>query len=64
MTIETKEKPQFSIGQKIRVIVNDKNKTERLGTIREQVWHYKDCTYNYYLEENGKKFLNVIMRVI
>ncbi len=45
----------FSIGQRVRVILNDRNRTPHSGTIREIIWHFKDQRYNYYLEENGKK---------
>ena len=51
------EKPPlaFSIGDRVRVILAERNQTSRTGTIREIVWHYKDQRYNYYIEENGKK---------
>ena len=43
------------MGQRVRVIVNERNKTAHRGTIREVIWHFKDRRYNYYLVENGKK---------
>jgi hypothetical protein len=47
--------PRFSVGQKVVVVLNEKNKTPHTGSVREVIWHYKDSRYNYYLEENGKK---------
>jgi len=47
--------PTFALGQKVRVILSERNKTVRIGTIREIIWHYKDHRYNYYLEVEGKK---------
>lgn len=48
-------KPRFAVGQPVRVVVNERNKTAHRGTIREVIWHFKDRRYNYYLVENGKK---------
>jgi hypothetical protein len=48
-------KPDFSVGQQVRVILNERNKTPHTGTIRQIIWHDKDQRFNYYIEENGKK---------
>jgi hypothetical protein len=50
-----KPPPEFSIGQRVRVVLNKRNRTPRTGTIREIIWHYKDQKYNYYLDVDGKK---------
>lgn len=50
-----KSEPTFHIGQRVRVVLNDRNRTPHEGTVRQIVWHYKDRRYNYYLEEAGKK---------
>ncbi len=50
-----KPPPAFSIGERVRVILGERNQTSRTGTIREIVWHYKDQRYIYFIEENGKK---------
>ena len=50
-----KPSPAFSVGQRVRVILNERNRTARTGTIRQIIWHYKDECYNYYLDVNGKK---------
>ncbi len=47
--------PQFTLGQAVRVILNERNRTPHEGVIRQIVWHYKDGCYNFYLEERGKK---------
>jgi hypothetical protein len=46
---------KFSVGQKVKVVLNDRNRTPHTGSVREVTWHYKDGRYNYYLEEDGKK---------
>jgi hypothetical protein len=50
-----KAEPAFQIEQRVRVILNERNRTPHEGTVREIVWHHKDRRYNYYLEEAGKK---------
>ncbi len=45
----------FSMGQRVRVVVSDRNRTAREGTIRDVVWHFQAERYNYYLEEAGRK---------
>jgi hypothetical protein len=50
-----KPAPLYSVGQRVRVVLNEKNKTPHEGTIRVIIWHHKDQRYNYYLEENGRK---------
>jgi len=37
------------------VILNARNRTPHLATIREIVWHHKDSIYNYYLQEGTRK---------
>ena len=46
--------PEFQIGDLVTVIVNDRNKTPRAGTIQRIIWHHKDSRYNYYLEADGR----------
>ena len=48
-------KPKFAVGQRVRVILNERNRTAHHGTIREIIWHLKDRRHNYYLLEDGKK---------
>jgi hypothetical protein len=50
----TDKPPAFSVGQQVRVILNERNRTPRTGSIRQIIWHYKDERYNYYLTVNGK----------
>jgi hypothetical protein len=49
-----KPEPIYPIGQRVRVVLNERNRTPHTGHIRQVVWHYKDGCYHYYLEENGK----------
>jgi hypothetical protein len=53
--VTEKPPPAFSVGQRVRVILNERNRTARTGTIRQIIWHYKEQTYNYYLDVNGKR---------
>ena len=45
----------FQLGQRVCVVLNERNHTPHTGTIRTVIWHHKDRRYNYYLAENGKK---------
>lgn len=47
--------PEFRSGDSVEVIVNAKNLTYHMGTVRKEVWHLKDRRWNFYLEANGKK---------
>jgi hypothetical protein len=51
----TRPSPIFPVGQAVRVILNDRNKTPYSGKIRAAFWHHKDQRFNYYLEEDSKK---------
>lgn len=51
---ENRPQPAFAIGQRVRVVVNERNRTPHTGAIRDFRWHHKDQRYHYYLEENGK----------
>ena len=52
---EGKHPPEFRSGDPVEVIVNAKNLTHHIGTVREAVWHFKDRRWNYYLEVSGKR---------
>ena len=45
----------YQVGQLVRVVLNDKNRTAHTGRVRKVVWHYKDQRFNFYLEANGQK---------
>jgi hypothetical protein len=47
--------PVFAIGQRVRVILSDRNRTPHEGTVRAAIWHYKERRFHYYLEEGGRK---------
>jgi hypothetical protein len=47
--------PVFVVGQRVRVVLNERNRTPHTGSIREAIWHHKEGRYHYFLEENGKK---------
>ncbi|WP_282296056.1 hypothetical protein [Stenotrophomonas sp. PS02289] len=48
-------KPEFEIGQRVKVVVGEGNRTPRVGTVHGVIWHHKDARYNYYLEVRGRK---------
>lgn len=47
--------PKFAIGQQVRVVLNERNRTPHVGTIRMVAWHYKLQRFHYFLEEGGRK---------
>jgi hypothetical protein len=50
-----KPAPTFSVGQRVRVRLNDRNRTPREGCVRDFIWHHKDARYYYYLQAGAKK---------
>jgi len=48
-------KPELLVGQPVRVILNERNKTLHTGAIRQIIWHSKDQRFNYYIAVDGKK---------
>jgi hypothetical protein len=47
--------PEFQVGDRVQVVLNNRNRTFHRGLVREVVWHIKDGRYNFYLEAKGKK---------
>lgn len=47
--------PVFLVGQRVRVILKERNRTARIGIVQRVIWHFKDRRYNYYVAVNGKK---------
>ena len=47
--------PEFAVGDRVAVRVNERNRTAHVGEVRQVKWHIKDARYNFYLSENGKK---------
>ena len=46
--------PRFRVGQKVRVILNERNRTPREGTVDQVWWHYKLNRHMYFLRVPGK----------
>ena len=46
--------PVFAIGQRVRVVLNDRNRTPHEGTIRATIWHHKGQRFHYYLAEGSR----------
>ncbi len=47
--------PEFSVGEPVRVVPNERCHTPRQGKVERVIWHHKDQQYNYYLSEAGKR---------
>ncbi len=47
--------PEFALGQQVRVVLNDRNRTPHEGMIRAVGWHHKQGQFHYYLQEGGRK---------
>ncbi|MCN9244068.1 hypothetical protein NGF19_25355 [Streptomyces sp. RY43-2] len=48
--------PEFQHGQRVHVVVNDRNHTPHRGTVGEKVWHYRDQRWYFFLrDESGRK---------
>ncbi|MBO9203331.1 MULTISPECIES: hypothetical protein [Niastella] len=47
---------QFEIGQRVKTILNNNVKTERVGYILHRGYHFNDSTNLYFLMINGEKY--------
>ncbi len=47
--------PELALGQRVRVVLNDRNRTPHEGTIRAAIWHHTQGRFHYYLQEGGRK---------
>jgi hypothetical protein len=47
--------PEYAIGQRVRVVLNERNRTPHEGSIRAVIWHHREGRFHYYLEERGRK---------
>ena len=45
----------FTIGQRVRVAPGAGKGPDRLGTVRDVVWHVQYERYDYYLEAGGRR---------
>ena len=41
------------MGQPVRVVLNERNRTPHTGWVRMVVWHAKEQRYRYYLSDPG-----------
>lgn len=55
MSLFSQSTPKYSLQQKVRITLNERNKTPYIGSIREIFWHYKEQRYYYLIDSNGKK---------
>lgn len=48
--------PVLPIGQRVRVVLSERNRTAHRGTVRDRIWHDKDgCWYFYLQSDSGRK---------
>ena len=47
--------PEFQLGQTVRVVPQVNGHSEKIGVVRDIIWHHKDARYNFYLNVGGKK---------
>jgi hypothetical protein len=48
--------PAFSPGQRVHVIVGERNRTPRSGTVEDRSWHHKHgCWYFHIRDDRGRK---------
>lgn len=47
--------PAFELGQKVKVILNERNHTPHRGVIIRIIWHHKNNCHYYYIQENNKR---------
>ncbi|MGC0415870.1 hypothetical protein [Embleya sp. AB8] len=48
--------PTLCEGERVRVVLNEHNRTAHCGTIRAKVWHYRDrCWYFFLRTDSGRK---------
>jgi hypothetical protein len=47
--------PEFAIGDRVCVVLNERNRTPHTGTIRYFVWHFDERRYYFFLQEGRRK---------
>ena len=47
--------PEFRVGDKVEVILNERNTTPHKGIVNDVIWHFKYEQWFYMISENGKK---------
>jgi hypothetical protein len=45
--------PRFRVGEPVRVLPNEQNRSPHVGTIDRVIWHHEDARYNYYIVEKS-----------
>ena len=54
---------RYKIGDKVRVIPSESN-SEFFSYIEKIIWHHKDETYNYYLADKSKRYVETDLELI
>jgi hypothetical protein len=53
-SLPLRPEPRFQFGQRVCVVLNERNKTPREGTVDRLVWHFKEARWYYFLRVPGK----------
>jgi hypothetical protein len=49
------DRPRYELGARVRVILNERNRTRHDGVVARHIWHYKWSCWTYFLVEAGNK---------
>ena len=49
------ERPRSKVGSRVRVILNECNRTHHEGVVVHNVWHHKFACWTCFIEERGKR---------
>jgi hypothetical protein len=47
--------PEFEIGDRVEVVLNQRNKTARVGSIVRRVWHFKNQQWLYFIRAGARR---------
>ena len=45
--------PEFAVGRAVRAVLNERNRTPRVGRVRQAVWHFRLARWMFFLEVPG-----------
>jgi hypothetical protein len=47
-------KADYELGQRVRVRLNERNRTPHTGVVAQKIWHHNREQYFYWLTERGR----------
>ena len=54
--VKKRNPSKYHIGDRVKIITKDSKTFGSIGEIKFVLYHFKDETYYYFIESNGKKF--------